>query len=40
MHIHELIILRDLDTPREIEIFAFELKRIILYDKVRFIICL
>ena len=28
MHIHELIIHRDLDTPLEIEIFAFESKRI------------
>ena len=28
MHIHELIIHRELDTPLEIEIFAFELKRI------------
>ena len=28
MHIHELIIHRDLDTPLEIEIYGFELKRI------------
>ena len=28
MHIHELIIHRDLDTSLEIEIFAFESKRI------------